>query len=73
VKVHPAVLAGAAAVQFATLGMTSNPHTRLIAVICGMVTGTVLLLLALGFHPAAWDRSDDHLDSSRAASAPPPQ
>jgi hypothetical protein len=59
-KVHPAFLASAAAVQFTTLGMAANPHTRLLGFICGMVTGTILLLLALGFYPAPWDQSEGH-------------
>jgi hypothetical protein len=72
IKVDRAILAGAATVQFATLWMDGNPHTRLLGFICGMVTGTILLLLAMGIYPAARNRSDGQLDNSRAASAPPP-
>jgi hypothetical protein len=58
-KVHPAILAGAATVQFATVDMANSPHTRLIGFICGMITGTILLLLALGIYPARWHRHGD--------------
>ena len=56
-KVDRAILAGAAAVQFGSLGLVSSQETRPLGVILGLVTGTILLLLALGVQPSTRDRS----------------
>jgi hypothetical protein len=47
-KVDRAILAGAAAVQFCSLALVADPPTRTIGFAIGMMTGVVLLLLALG-------------------------
>jgi hypothetical protein len=52
-NVSRAILAGAAAVQFGSLVLVSNPATRSVGLIAGMVTGTILLLLALRIPPRA--------------------
>jgi hypothetical protein len=58
-RVGRPILAGAATVQFGSLGLVSNPQTQLLGFILGMVTGAVLLLLALGVQPPTRGRSRD--------------
>ncbi len=50
-KVDRAILAGAATIQFASLGLVRSPRTWLFGVILGMVSGSILLLLSLGIEP----------------------
>jgi hypothetical protein len=50
-KVDRAILAAAATIQFASLGLVRSPRIWLLGVILGMVSGTILLLLALGIEP----------------------
>jgi len=63
-KVDRPILAGAAAVQFGSLVLVSNPGTRSLGVILGMVTGTILLLLGLGIPPRARHRRAHSADGS---------
>ena len=50
-KVDRAILAAGATVQFATLALVSNPHTRILGFATGMLTGFILLLLAIDIKP----------------------
>ena len=50
-KADRAILAAGATVQFSTLALVNNPHTRIIGFVTGMLTGTILLLLAIGIRP----------------------
>ncbi len=50
-QVDRAILASGATVQFSSLALTANPHTRIIGFAAGMLTGTVLLLSAIDMHP----------------------
>lgn len=56
-KVDRAILAGAATVQFSSLVLVSNPGTRALGFVLGIMTGTVLLLIALGVQPSARRRT----------------
>ena len=47
-KVDREILAGAATVQFCSLALVVDPQTRSIGFAIGIITGAVLLLLALG-------------------------
>lgn len=53
-KVDRAILAGAATVQFSSLVLASNPHTRALGFVLGIMTGVVLLLIAIGIQPSTW-------------------
>jgi hypothetical protein len=50
-KVDRAILAAGATVQFGTLALVSNPHTRILGFVTGMLTGSILLLLAIEIRP----------------------
>jgi hypothetical protein len=56
-KVHRAILAGTATTQFGTLVLISSHETRPLGFVLGMLSGSVLLLTALGVYPAARNRS----------------
>jgi hypothetical protein len=57
VKVDRAILAGAATVQFASLVLLRDHRTYLLGAVLGTVTGTILLLLALGIQPRPREHS----------------
>jgi hypothetical protein len=56
-KVDRAILAGAATVQFGSLVLVSNPETRALGFVLGIMTGAVLLLIAVGIQPSTWRRA----------------
>ena len=45
------VLAAGATVQFSTLALVNNPHTRILGFLTGVLTGAILLLLAIDIRP----------------------
>lgn len=59
-KVDREILAGAAAVQFCSLALVADPSTRPIGFVAGMITGVVLLLLALGVQQGAFPHFSRH-------------
>jgi hypothetical protein len=57
-KVHPAILAGAASVQFATMTLLRSPWLWPLGVVLGTATASVLAVLALrGIRAQARSRS----------------
>lgn len=50
-KVGRAILAGGATVQFSSLALAANAHTRALGFVTGMITGVIFLLLAIDVKP----------------------
>jgi hypothetical protein len=65
-RVDREILAGAAAVQFCSLALVANPSTRPIGFVVGMITGVVLLLLALGVQQGMFPHPRGHSGTNKA-------
>ena len=64
-KVDRAILAGAATVQFSSLLLVSSPQTRPLGFLVGILTGAILLLVALGIQPNTRRRAPGALTHTR--------